>query len=172
MKSRVLVLLGCVVGCVLSGMMQQAQAQMSQTIIAGHSVWYDGMPIEPGRIYTTSRPIDGSGGEVEMLVRANESLRQRADALEREVFRLRSELKRVSVAPPDPNQLWLQQKQEREARMARRARRAVCSLKTPFNGIFTGRGETRMEALAEALEKCQQSGANLCSEKNSQCEKP
>jgi len=156
---------GLLTGFALTVCAQQAQAQLTTTVVAGQTVWFDSGAVDPdtgrtGSWVTSVRPIPGS--ELAFLIRANESLRQRAEALESEVLRLRSDVQRLTFNQPDSNQ-YAQQRREKQV---------VCGIKTPFNGTFIARADTKIEALALALQKCEQSGAGLCPEKNAQCEKP
>ena len=158
-----------VAGLALTFFAQQAQAQLTTTIVTGQTVWFDSGAVDPdtgrtGTWVTSVRPIPGS--ELAFLIRANESLRQRAEALESEVLRLRADVQRLSFNQPDSGQCAQQCAQQR------REKEVVCGIKTPFNGTFIARADTKIEALALALQKCEQSGAGLCSEKNAQCEKP
>jgi hypothetical protein len=160
---------GLLTGFSLTVCAQQAQAQLTTTIVAGQTVWFDSGAVDPdtgrtGSWVTSVRPIPGS--ELAFLIRANESLRQRAEALESEVLRLRSDVQRLTFNQPDSGQCAQQCAQQR------REKEVVCGIKTPFNGTFIGRADTKIEALALALQKCEQSGAGLCPEKNAQCEKP
>ncbi len=155
---------GLIAGFALTFVAQQAQAQLTTTIVSGQTVWFDSGAVDAdtgrtGTWVTSVTPIPGS--ELAFLIRANESLRHRAEALESEVLRLRSDLQRVSFNQPDSGQC-----------AQRREKEVVCGMKTPFNGTFIGRADTKIEALAQALQRCEQSGAGLCSEKNAQCEKP
>ncbi len=163
---------GLLAGFALTVCAQQAQAQLTTTIVAGQTVWFDpgAVDVDTGRTgtwVTSVRPIPGS--ELAFLIRANESLRQRGEALESEVLRLRSDVQRLTFNQPDSSQFAQQCAQQCAQR---REKEVVCGIKTPFNGTFIARADTKIEALALALQKCEQSGAGLCSEKNAQCEKP
>lgn len=46
----------------------------------------------------------------------------------------------------------------------------VCSLKTPFNGVFIGKASTRTEAEALARQKCSRSEEAFCSSRSVNCE--
>ena len=46
----------------------------------------------------------------------------------------------------------------------------VCSLKTSFDGVFVGRGSTRVEAEAQARNKCQNARASFCTSTRVDCE--
>lgn len=47
----------------------------------------------------------------------------------------------------------------------------VCALKTNFQGTFIGKGSTKTEAQANAVNACKRSGAAFCESTQQQCEK-
>jgi len=49
--------------------------------------------------------------------------------------------------------------------------RYACYLQTPFDGTFLGRGTTRVEATALALNQCAAKAQNWCKEQRVKCEK-
>jgi hypothetical protein len=167
----------CAVAFALSSLVQQANAQIGGMVAADPAIWVerDALALDAetsaSGLYTSVRTVRSHGYDYDVLLRANESLRQRVDVLEGEVRRLRSDVQILQSSKSDANQ-WAQRKEEREAEQQRREKQVVCGIKTPFNGTFIARADTKIEALALALQKCEQSGAGLCPEKNAQCEKP
>ncbi len=106
--------------------------------------------------------------DAEKLV-GNGLSQSRIDSLLHQNLLLRERLKVLELAVVQLQHIISQSRLGRDVSIAH----YTCMLRTSFNGTFKGRGETKVEAIADTLQKCDATGANAiwCDANDVKCER-